>query len=69
MSHHKHRWAVLDCGKYPSEKNCKIKLMAPEDQVDEILELGVTHAVMSHGHAKTPELREMLKECIEVKEE
>lgn len=59
------RWVVLDCGKYPSVENCKIKLSAPEDQVDKLLDLAAYHASKSHGHENTQELKNELKRLVE----
>ena len=57
-------WKVLDCEDMPSEKDCKLKIKAPEDQVEDLLDAGVAHAVKTHGHEDTPELRESLKGMI-----
>jgi len=59
------RWVVLDCGKFPSEKNCKLKMMAPEDQVEEMLTLATQHAILSHGHQDSKELRDQIRACID----
>jgi hypothetical protein len=50
-------WLVSDCGKMPSEKNCKLVMLAPEGQQTDLVEAAVAHAVKSHGHQDTPELR------------
>lgn len=62
------RWAVLDCGKYPSEDNCKIKLSAPEDQVEKLVDLAAYHASKSHGHESTQELKNELRKLVQYEE-
>ena len=62
------KWANVDCGKYPSERNCKLKLSAPEGQVEDLLDAAVEHAVMHHGHERSPELREAIRGGIEYSE-
>lgn len=51
------RWPVANCGKIPGEKNCKLVMMAPEEQREDLLDAAVAHAIRSHGHEDTPELR------------
>jgi hypothetical protein len=48
----------IDCREFPSEKNCSLKISGTED---EVLVVAVQHAVAAHGHADSPELREMLR--------
>lgn len=62
------RWAVLDCGKHSSVENCKIKLSAPEDQVEKLLDIGTYHAAQSHGHENNQVLRNELKKLVEYQE-
>ncbi|MBM3468142.1 MAG: DUF1059 domain-containing protein [Alphaproteobacteria bacterium] len=62
------RWAVLDCGKYPSADNCKIKLSAPEDQVEKLIDLAAYHASKSHGHENSQELKNELRKLVEYEE-
>lgn len=50
---------AIDCRDYPSEMNCTVALSA--DSADELLEIAAAHAVSSHGHADTPELRAVLR--------
>ena len=52
----------IDCRNYPSENNCSLKISGTED---EILEIAVQHAVASHGHENTPELREQLRSLLQ----
>lgn len=48
--------------KVPSENNCTVTISGKEE---EILPLAVYHAVTSHGHKDTPELREQVKSMLE----
>ncbi len=49
---------IIDCRLYPSEKNCSVAISGTEQ---EILDLAVHHAVATHGHKDTPELRKQLR--------
>ncbi len=62
------RWLVGNCGKLPSEKNCKLVMMAPEGQREDMLDAAVAHAIKSHGHQDTPELRNELNKFLEIVE-
>jgi hypothetical protein len=61
----KGRWLTANCGKYPSEKNCKLVMMAPEDQREDLLDAAVAHSVKTHGHQDTPELRGEINKLLE----
>jgi hypothetical protein len=50
-------WLAANCGKMPSEKNCKLVLMAPESQREDLVAAATAHAVKDHGHQDTPEFR------------
>ncbi|OGK18990.1 hypothetical protein A3D80_03620 [Candidatus Roizmanbacteria bacterium RIFCSPHIGHO2_02_FULL_40_13b] len=50
-------WILSDCGQMPSEKNCKLIMVAPVDQREDLLDAAVAHAVKHHAHEETPELR------------
>ena len=52
----------IDCRNYPSEKNCSLRISGTEA---EILEIAVQHAVASHGHEDTPDLREQLRSLLQ----
>ena len=52
----------IDCRNYPSERNCSLRISGTEE---EILEIAVQHAVGSHGHENTPELREQLRSLLQ----
>lgn len=49
---------VVDCRLYPSENNCTLTITGTEE---EVLKAAVEHAVSSHGHENTAELREQIK--------
>jgi predicted small metal-binding protein len=51
----------IDCRDYPSEKNCSLKISGTEQ---EVLDAAVQHAVSSHGHENTPELRDQIKSIL-----
>jgi len=53
-------WLAVNCGEFPSEKNCQLVLMAPAHHRDDLVEAATAHAVKVHGHADTPELRKEL---------
>lgn len=62
------KWVVANCGKFPSEKNCQLVIMAPVSQRQDLVEAAATHAVKSHGHDNTPQLRKELDGFLEVVE-
>jgi hypothetical protein len=64
----KGRWAVVDCSKVPSENMCQMKMMAPEDQMDDLIEVACQHACTKHGHTDSPELRQGIRQSVEFKE-
>lgn len=51
----------IDCRHYPSDKNCTLKISGTEN---EVLDAAVQHAVSTHGHKNSPELREQLKSML-----
>jgi len=51
----------VDCREFPSEKNCSLKISGTET---EVLTAAVQHAVTSHGHKDTPELRSQLSSSL-----
>lgn len=53
---------VADCRKFPSEKNCTLTIAGEES---EVLPVAVQHAIDTHGHKDTPELREQIKSMLE----
>jgi predicted small metal-binding protein len=52
---------MIDCRKVPSDRNCTLAISGTEE---EVLMIAVRHAVEEHGHADTPELREMLRRAL-----
>ena len=51
----------IDCRDYPSERNCSLKISGTEE---EVLHAAVQHAVSTHEHQNTPELREQIKSML-----
>ncbi|MEP6706194.1 MAG: DUF1059 domain-containing protein [Pyrinomonadaceae bacterium] len=49
---------VIDCRLHPSEKGCTVSIEGTEE---EVLEAAAQHAVISHGHTESPELREQIR--------
>ena len=58
-------WLAANCGKMPSDRNCKLVLMAPESQRDDLINAAAAHAVKDHGHQDSPELRSELGKFID----
>jgi hypothetical protein len=59
------KWVVANCGKFPSDKGCKLVIMAPEDQRADLVEAAAAHAVRDHGHEDSPQLRKDLDGFLE----
>lgn len=53
---------VADCRRFPSEKNCSLTISGTEE---EVFEVALQHAIASHGHQDSPELRKQLREFLE----
>jgi len=51
----------IDCRDFPTANNCELAISGSEN---EVLDLAVLHAVTSHGHKDTPELREQLRSML-----
>ena len=49
---------MIDCRTMPSDIGCTLTIAGREE---EVLNAAVAHAVSTHGHDDTPELREMLR--------
>lgn len=49
---------MIDCRRFPSDRNCSLTIAGTED---EVLMIAMRHAVEDHGHANTPELRDQLR--------
>ena len=61
----KGKWVVANCGKFPSEKNCRLVIMAPSSQRADLLDAASKHATASHGHQNTPQLRKELDSILD----
>jgi len=48
----------IDCRQIPSDTNCTVKISGSED---EVLDLAVIHAIVSHGHNDPYDLRKKLR--------
>jgi predicted small metal-binding protein len=48
---------AVDCSTFPSETNCTLYISGTQD---EVLKAAVEHAVSTHKHQDTPELRAQL---------
>jgi hypothetical protein len=48
----------IDCRLIPSDSQCTLKISGSED---EVLDLAVIHAIVSHGHNDPYELRKQLR--------
>ena len=55
----------IDCREIPSEMNCSLRISGTEE---EVLEAAVQHAVSTHGHENTAELREQLRQSLKDEE-
>jgi hypothetical protein len=62
------KWVIANCVRFPSEKNCKLVIMAPEDHRSDLVEAASTHAVRNHGHEDTSELRTEMNQILEAVE-
>ena len=52
---------IIDCRWFPTDKPCSIAISGGEE---EVLNVAIQHAVHSHGHRDTPELREQLRSML-----
>jgi hypothetical protein len=52
---------IVDCRLYPSEKGCSLSIEGTED---EVLEAATQHAINSHDHPDTPELRDQIRQIM-----
>lgn len=50
---------MVDCRDVPSESNCTLAITG--DDIEDLLDAAVLHAVEKHGHENTPELRGMIR--------
>jgi predicted small metal-binding protein len=49
---------AIDCRDYPSEGGCTLRIEGTEE---EVIEAAIGHAVTSHGHTESPELKEQIR--------
>lgn len=49
---------TIDCRRFPSEHQCTVTISGTEE---EVLDLACYHAIKSHGHLDSPDLREQLR--------
>ena len=52
---------VADCRLHPSVNNCSLTIAGTEG---EVLKAATEHAVSTHSHADTPELRDNIKSML-----
>jgi hypothetical protein len=53
---------MADCRRFESDRKCQLTIIGP---ADDVVDAAVQHAVASHGHQDTPELREQLRAMLE----
>ena len=53
---------MADCRRFESDSACQLTIIGPEDDV---VDAAVQHAVASHGHKESPEMREQLRAMLE----
>jgi plasmid stability protein len=53
---------MADCRRFESDSDCQLTIIGPEDDV---VDAAVQHAVASHGHQESPEMREQLRAMLE----
>jgi Protein of unknown function (DUF1059) len=56
---------IADCRRFESDNACTVTIIGDEE---EVVSLAAAHAVADHGHADTPELREMIRSTLEPEE-
>jgi hypothetical protein len=55
---------LIDCSKFPSDKNCDLKIMGSDKEA--VIDTAYNHAIgPMHNHAPTDELRGMIREAVE----
>jgi hypothetical protein len=54
--------AMADCRRFESDNGCQLTIIGPEEDV---VAAAVQHAIASHGHDDTPELRDGLRAMLE----
>ncbi len=51
----------IDCSEFPSTLNCTLRISGTEE---EVLRAAREHAISTHGHKDSPELRQQLQGAI-----
>ena len=68
MTIEKKRWAVVDCGLYSNEKCCKMNLMAPVEQYDDLYAIAAEHMSESHAFKGNPDLPKLVRKAVIISE-
>lgn len=53
---------MADCRRFESDNHCQLTIIGPEDDV---IAAAVQHAIASHGHEDTLELRDGIRSLLE----
>jgi Protein of unknown function (DUF1059) len=53
---------MADCRRFESDNNCSLTIIGEED---EVISAAAQHAVATHGHQDTPQLRDQLRAMLE----
>ena len=53
---------MADCRRFESDSECQLTIIGP---ADDVVAAATQHAVATHGHQDTPELREGLRSMLE----
>ena len=57
-------WLVANCADFPSDQNCALVIMGPTAQREDLISAAIAHAVDSHGHTSSAELRSGLGDIL-----
>lgn len=49
---------IIDCSEMPSDINCTLTISGTDD---EVMKAAVEHAVSTHGHQDSPQLRDAIR--------
>jgi hypothetical protein len=53
---------MADCRRFESDSDCQLTIIGP---ADDVVAAAVQHAIASHGHEDTPELRKGIRALLE----
>ncbi len=53
---------MADCRRFESDSRCTLTIIGEED---EVVDAATRHAVVTHGHTDSPELREQVRAMLE----